>query len=91
MDVGSIGDRARMPVTHGGMRLSMPGRVKAIWRASIRSVGRILVEGKGMHVHVRVCLEREPDRDVSVYLTLDEAKKWRDAIDTFIEKIENKE
>lgn len=67
------------------------GRVKAVWRASIRSIGRILIEGEGIRVHVRVRLEREPDRDVSAYITLEDAKKWRDALTLFIEKTENKE
>ena len=69
----------------------MAGRPKAEWIARVRSIGRALVQGEGIRVHVRIALEREPTRDVSVYLTLDDARKWRDALDVMITKTERGE
>jgi hypothetical protein len=69
----------------------MAGRPKAEWIARVRSIGRALVQGEGIRVHVRIVLEREPTRDVSVYLTLDDARKWRDALDVMITKTERGE
>jgi hypothetical protein len=69
----------------------MAGRPKAEWIAKVRSIGRALVPGIGIGVHVRITLEREPMRDVSVYLTLDDARKWRDALTVMIEKTERGE
>lgn len=69
----------------------MAGRPKAEWLARVRSIGRALIQGEGIRVHVRITLEREPTRDVSVYLTLADARKWRDALDVMITKTENGE
>lgn len=69
----------------------MAGRPKAEWIARVRSIGRALKQGEGIRVHVRITLDREPTRDVSVYLTLDDARKWRDALDVMITKTENGE
>lgn len=69
----------------------MAGRPKAEWLARVRSIGRALVQGEGIRVHVRIALEREPTREVSVYLTLDDARKWRDALDVMIQKTERGE
>ena len=69
----------------------MAGRPKAEWIARVRSIGRALREGEGIRVHVRITLDREPTRDVSIYLTLDDARKWRDALDVMITKTENGE
>lgn len=66
----------------------MAGRPKAEWLAKVRSIGRALIPGKGIGVHVRVVLDRDPTRDVSVYLTLADARKWRDALDVMITKTE---
>ena len=62
------------------------GRVKAIWLATITRVGRAFIEGTGVRIHVRVSLEREPDRDVSLYFTVDEAEKWGNALLYFAQK-----
>lgn len=69
----------------------MAGRPKAEWLARVRSIGRALRQGEGIRVHVRITLDREPTRDVSVYMTLDDARKWRDALDVMITKTENGE
>ena len=69
----------------------MAGRPKAEWIARVRSIGRALIQGEGIRVHVRITLEREPTRDVSVYLTLDDARKWRDALDVMITRTERGE
>lgn len=69
----------------------MAGRPKAEWIARVRSIGRALIPGEGIRVHVRITLEREPTRDVSVYLTLDDARKWRDALDVMITRTERGE
>lgn len=69
----------------------MAGRPKAEWLARVRSIGRALRQGEGIRVHVRIVLERDPSRDVSVYLTLDDARKWRDALDVMISKTEKGE
>lgn len=69
----------------------MAGRPKAEWIARVRSIGRALRQGEGIRVHVRITLDREPTRDVSIYLTLDDARKWRDALDVMITKTENGE
>lgn len=69
----------------------MAGRPKAEWLARVRSIGRALRQGEGIRVHVRIALDREPTRDVSVYMTLDDARKWRDALDVMITKTENGE
>lgn len=69
----------------------MAGRPKAEWLARVRSIGRALRQGEGIRVHVRITLEREPTRDVSVYMTLDDARKWRDALTVMINKTENGE
>jgi len=69
----------------------MAGRPKAEWLARVRSIGRALIQGEGIRVHVRITLEREPTRDVSVYLTLADARKWRDALDVMISKTEKGE
>lgn len=69
----------------------MAGRPKAEWLARVRSIGRALIQGEGIRVHVRITLEREPTRDVSVYMTLDDARKWRDALTVMINKTENGE
>lgn len=62
------------------------GRVKAVWLATITRVGRALVPDTGIRIHVRVSLEREPDRDVSLYFTVDEAEKWGNALLHFAQK-----
>ena len=67
----------------------MAGRPKAEWIARVRSIGRALRQGEGIRVHVRITLDREPTRDVSVYLDLDHARKWRDALDVMIMKTED--
>lgn len=67
----------------------MAGRPKAEWLAKVRSIGRALVQGEGIRVHVRIALDREPTRDVSVYLTLEDARKWRDALDVMITRTED--
>jgi hypothetical protein len=69
----------------------MAGRPKAEWIARVRSIGRAFIQGEGIRVHVRIILDREPTRDVSVYLTLDDARKWRDALDVMIKRTENGE
>jgi hypothetical protein len=69
----------------------MAGRPKAEWIAKVRSIGRALIPGIGIGVHVRIALEREPTRDVSIYLTLNDARKWRDALDVMITKTERGE
>jgi len=69
----------------------MAGRPKAEWLARVRSIGRALRQGEGIRVHVRIVLDRDPSRDVSVYLTLDDARKWRDALDVMIRRTENGE
>lgn len=69
----------------------MAGRPKAEWLARVRSIGRALRQGEGIRVHVRIVLDRDPSRDVSVYLTLDDARKWRDALDVMITKTERGE
>lgn len=69
----------------------MAGRPKAEWLARVRSIGRALIPGEGIRVHVRITLEREPTRDVSVYLTLADARKWRDALDVMIKRTESGE
>lgn len=62
------------------------GRVKAVWLATITRVGRAFLPDKGVRIHVRVSLEREPDRDVSLYFTVDEAEKWGNALLHFAQK-----
>lgn len=69
----------------------MAGRPKAEWIARVRSIGRKLIPSEGIRVHVRITLDREPTRDVSVYMTLDDARKWRDALTVMINKTENGE
>lgn len=69
----------------------MAGRPKAEWLAGVRSIGRAMREGVGIVVHVRLILERDPTRDMSVYLTLDDARKWRDALTVMIERTERGE
>jgi hypothetical protein len=69
----------------------MAGRPKAEWLARVRSIGRALRQGEGIRVHVRIVLDRDPSRDVSIYLTLDDARKWRDALDVMITKTERGE
>lgn len=67
----------------------MAGRPKATWLATVRSIGRALIPGEGIRTHVRIVLEREPMRDVSIYLTLEDARKWRDALDVMIMRTED--
>ena len=69
----------------------MAGRPKAEWIARVRNIGRALRQGEGIRVHVRIVLDREPTRDVSIYLDLDDARKWRDALDVMIRRTENGE
>lgn len=69
----------------------MAGRPKAEWLAKVRSIGRALVPGQGIRMHVRIVLDRDETRDVSVYLTIEDARKWRDALDTMITKTERGE
>lgn len=69
----------------------MAGRPKAEWIARMRSIGRALIQGEGIVTHVRITLDREPTRDVSIYLTLDDARKWRDALDVMITRTERGE
>lgn len=69
----------------------MPGRPKAIWAATIRSIGRTMVPKKGIHTIVRIQLEREPGREIEILLSLEESKKWRDAFNYFIDKTEKGE
>ena len=68
----------------------MAGRPKAEWLARIKSIGRAFSEEKGMRIHIRISLDREPERNVSVFLDIQEAKKWRDALTHFIDKMEGK-
>lgn len=66
----------------------MAGRPKAEWLAKVRTIGRAMVQGEGIRMHVRIALDRDPTRDVSVYLTLEDARKWRDALDTMVRQTE---
>ena len=66
----------------------MAGRPKAEWIARVRSIGRAMIHGEGIRTHVRIALDRDLTRDVSIYLTLDDAIKWRDALSTMIERTE---
>ena len=68
----------------------MAGRPKAEWIARIKSIGRAFIEEKGMRIHIRISLDREPNRSVSAYMDIEEAKKWRDALTHFIDKLEGK-
>ena len=67
----------------------MAGRPKAEWIARVRSIGRALVQGQGIRTHVRIVLERDETRDVSIYLSLQDARKWRDALTIMINKTED--
>jgi hypothetical protein len=67
------------------------GRPKAVWVARIHSIGRALIQGEGIRTHIRITLEREPNRDISIHLTQADAIKWRDALTVFIEKTEKGE
>ena len=69
----------------------MAGRPRASWLAGIRSIGRAMLPGQGLVIHVRLTLEREPDREVNAYLSYADAIKWRNALTTMIEKTENGE
>ena len=64
----------------------MAGRPKAEWSAKFRSVGRTLITGKGILIRVRILLDREPNREISIELTVEEAEKWRDALTVYIDK-----
>lgn len=66
----------------------MAGRPKAEWLARVRSIGRALRQGEGICVHVRIALDREPLRDVSIYMSLPDARKWREALDIMIKRTE---
>lgn len=65
----------------------MAGRPKAEWSAKFRSVGRTLIPGKGILIRVRILLDREPNREISItFESIEEAEKWRDALTVYIDK-----
>lgn len=75
----------------------MAGRVKATWLAVVRKVGRTIVHhyegntctGFTQYVHVSLSLEREPDRLVSLTLTVEDARKWANAVNYFADLAES--
>lgn len=76
--------------------MSKGGRVKATWWAKVRNVGLMLSHsyegntctGAAYAVIVRVMLDRETDRDVSVCLSVEDARKWADALTVMADKAE---
>lgn len=72
------------------------GRVKATWWAKVRNVGMMLSHsyvdntctGAAYAVIVRVMLDRETDRDVSVCLSVEDARKWANALNHYADKAE---
>jgi hypothetical protein len=73
------------------------GRVKATWWAKVRNVGLMLSHsysgntctGAAYAVIVRVMLDRETDRDVSICLSVEDARKWAYALNTYADKAES--
>lgn len=74
------------------------GRMKTTWFASIRSVGQGLAylwtedgrttTGAPYQVHVRVKLDRDPDRKVSVRLSVKDARDMALALQLYADKAE---
>lgn len=75
------------------------GRVKATWWGKITRVGRTLVHhysedgrtctGMTQYVLATLTLDREPDRNVCVRLTVADARKWANALNVMADKVEN--
>jgi hypothetical protein len=40
---------------------------------------------------MRIALDREPDREIDIHLSMNDAIKWRNALDIMIRKTENGE
>jgi hypothetical protein len=72
------------------------GRVKATWWGKVRNVGLMLSHtyqgntctGAAYAVIVRVMLDREPERNVSLCLSVEDARKWANALNTMADKAE---
>lgn len=72
------------------------GRVKATWWATVRNIGMTFrhyydgntCTGARYEVIVRVMLDRETDRDVSISLTPEDARKWAFALNHYADKAE---
>lgn len=69
----------------------MAGRPKEAWTARVRLMCRIMIPGKGMHIRMRLILDRDESRELRIDMDIAEARKWRDALTTFIEKTEKGE
>jgi len=72
------------------------GRVKAVWNATVRNIGLAFnhryegntLVGASYGVILRVMLDREPDRAVSVSLSPEDARKWSRALAEYADKAE---
>lgn len=69
----------------------MAGRTKDVWTARVRLMCRTLIPGKGIHIRMRLILDRDETRELRIDMDIAEAKKWRDALSYFIEKTEKGE
>jgi len=74
------------------------GRVKATWWATVRNIGLTFIHryegntltGSGYGVIIRVRLDREDDREVSIQLTPKDARKWAHALTHYADMSEGK-